>query len=516
MAMAMKTKSGGQELVLAKRAVEIMKELGEQGQDEDQKEFMEMSAEAEKAISMKPPPEALQSAIEALEQMLLASVRPDIVGSVTAEGEPAGKGVIVSGKKAHLIKPRIREILWIIKDAVGCFKESGDHFGKGLAQKALARLHLARCYELDAPMAALRCAKDAVATFHALGDLQHEAQALCLASAAHRTKAGLSPYEKVTQDENVACTSTLRQAISLFKKAGDKKGEGRALHSMAVALLSSDDEDQQLDAERYVEDALQIFKELKNRELECIATMSSISARLATSGPEAAIGLAKDAALDWKKEGGRPKDEGMAMHAAAEIHLGLGELDDCTDLCQEAMRMFERGSSAVGKAGVSQTLLQVAHSKGNQEKILKASETVAIACEDAGDKRGAGSALAQVADLLLKKLISEVGQDTEAASKKEDPPVGLSTEEVGKRTEDALEYANRAFILFEEIQDEPGMAEVQNVIQGVFQKGVDIYCAATEPDRIYTTLELDGPKEKESVLEWSIDFPHAKRLIMKG
>merc|ERR1712039_461829 len=115
---------------------------------------------------------------------------------------------------------------------------------------------------------------------------------------------------------------------------------------------------------------------------------------------------------------------------------------------------------------------------------------------------------------LFTKLTLEVKQDTEAASSKTAPPVGLSTEEVSKRAEEALDYSNRAFICFEEINDEPGMAEGQGIIHSSFQSGVDAYCAATEPDRIYTTLEVMGQKEKESMMEWSIDFPHAKRLMI--
>jgi len=508
----MAMKAGGQESELAKRAVQIMKDLGEDGTEEDQQEFATKLAEAEKSASGRMSAQGLQAAVVALEQMLVASVRPQIVGN----GEPAGNTVVIGGKKAHLIKPRLREILWIIKDALGYFKDSDNQLGKGLALKALARVHLSRSYEPDAPMAALRCAKDAVATFHATGDVLHEAQAQLLASEAHRTKAGLSPYEKVMTDENERAAQTARQAIELFKKAGDQKGHAKALHGMAATLLSSDDEDQQLDAERFAEEAVQIYKELKNKEMECVATMTAISARLATSGPEAAISFAKDCAMDWKREGARPAHEGMALHAAAEIHLGLGELDDCTELCSEAMRMFERGSYKKGKGGVCQTLLQVAHSKGDSAKIVKAAEDVAAVCQEIGDKRGAGSALASAAELLLTKLALEVEQDTEAATAKKDPPVGLSTEEVGQRAEDGLDYANRAFVCFEEIGDEPGMLEVQNIISTIFQKGVDVYCTATEPDHIYTTLELDGPKEKESVMEWSINFPHAKRLIMKA
>jgi len=124
--------------------------------------------------------------------------------------------------------------------------------------------------------------------------------------------------------------------------------------------------------------------------------------------------------------------------------------------------------------------------------------------------------LASIADMLFTKLCLEVKQDTEAATAKKDPPIGLTPDEVSKRAEEALDYANRGFVCFEEIDDEPGMAEVQGIIQSSFQSGVDAYCTATEPDRIYTTLEVNGAKEKESVLEWSVDFPHAKRLMVTG
>mmetsp|Transcript_52853 Transcript_52853/g.169267 ORF Transcript_52853/g.169267 Transcript_52853/m.169267 type:complete len:515 (-) Transcript_52853:130-1674(-) len=512
--MALAVKPGGEAPQLARKAVQLVKDLREEGDDDSHQELDAKLSEAERALSSKPAAEALQAAVAALEQMLAAGMRTQIVGNQTADGQPAGNSVLITGKKAHLVKRRLREVLWVVKDAQGCFKQSGDQLGKGLALKALARVHLSRSDEPDAPMAALRCAKEAVTTLHAAGDAKREAEALSVAGDAHVMKAALSPYEKVTTDETENALQVLRQAAQLFSKLGDKKGEGKALHSAASVLLNSTDEDQQLEAERFVQEAVDLFKEIKNQDLECAAMMTMVNARMATSGPEQAVLFAKDTATDFNKEGGRPKHEATALHAAAELHLTLGELDEARDACKDAMRIFERVDHKRGVAGAMQTMYQIATAKGDNTQATRIAEDVASVFRELGDKRGEGGALVSVADLLLTKLCSEVKQDTEAATAKKDAVVGLTPDEVGRRAEEGLDYANRAFMCFEEIADEPGMAEVQAIIQASFQKGVDVYCTATEPDHIYTTLEVNGTREKESVLEWSIDFPHAKKLVM--
>lgn len=89
--------------------------------------------------------------------------------------------------------------------------------------------------------------------------------------------------------------------------------------------------------------------------------------------------------------------------------------------------------------------------------------------------------------------------------------VGLSTEEVHKRSSDGIEFANRAAKCFEEAGYEEGSQIVTELIQSIYDRAIQIYCKTNEPDQIYYTLAADNPLEDASkcIKEWKIPMPSA-------
>merc|ERR1711972_89715 len=119
--------------------------------------------------------------------------------------------------------------MWMIKDTIALCGEAGDKNGKAVALQALACAHLIRSEEPDAPAAALRAIKEAGRSFQELGDMKKEADALCVAGDAHLQKSNKTPFEKVAADEIEAAVQATKDAAALYKKLGDKKGEGSAM-----------------------------------------------------------------------------------------------------------------------------------------------------------------------------------------------------------------------------------------------------------------------------------------------
>jgi len=142
-------------------------------------------------------------------------------------------------------------------------------------------------------------------------------------------------------------------------------------------------------------------------------------------------------------------------------------------------------------------------------EALNALEEMASVFERMGDKRSQGGALMLAAGILLSKLSEEVEADTQAEFEKKEPSVGISTEEVQKRSTDGIEFANRAAVCFEEAGAEEEQQAVADLIQSTYNKAIQIYCATNEPDRIYYTLSKDSPIEDTSkcIKEWKIPMP---------
>merc|ERR1719394_1203378 len=102
------------------------------------------------------------------------------------------------------------------------------------------------------------------------------------------------------------------------------------------------------------------------------------------------------------------------------------------------------------------------------------------------------------ANLLLNRLSDEVEKDTIAESENKGPVGGLSPEDVTRRSAMGMEYANEATKCYEEIGDEEGVNNVNELVKFSYEKAIQIYCKNNEPDQIYYTMSKDGPTEDTS------------------
>jgi tetratricopeptide (TPR) repeat protein len=472
------------------------------------------------------PGQALEAAIVALEAMLQVSIRFHYAGKYDQDGRVVSKTAITSGSKSHLIKPRLREIIWLIKDTVKIFASVGDTAGQAAALQALARAHLARAGEPDAPAAALRASGEALALVEPLGDYAKQGQALRVSSDCYLAKAGMSPFESVVVASTEQAVQQSKDAAMAFKKAGDKKGQAYAFHETAMALMSLGTEDEMMEAEKYAEDAMDLFRYAGKKDAEVKAVMSLISCRMNTSGPDSALMLAKDTAAEYKTEK-RVGHEALAMHAAAEIHMAKEEYEDALAVCKQASQLFEQANRKRGQAGVLNTMagIHAASGKSTDMAVRALTEVVDIFA-GLGDKRAEGGANFAIADLLLGKLTEEVETETLAEYEKKEQELTLTTDDVYKRGEEGLEYAGRSFECYEEVGDEPGMEAVQEIIKTNFQRGVDLYAKVVEPDSIIGIVgkgkrwSLQGGEnlfQSENVLkkekkEWKVPLNRFKKL----
>jgi len=480
---------GGMELdgeasKLAERVVELVGELEEEENvDEGFDEFKAKKRDAERMLTQGSAADALGAAMKVLETL-----------------------IAVTKLKEEMVKARLREITWLAKDAAGLFKEMGEKKGRVLALMALARSHLLRASEPDAPMAALKASREASNLFSEVADKSLQADALCLLAEAHTAKAASTPFDKVLVEEVSAAVKAAREAEDLFKELDDKPGIAKAMHVQAKALLRHSDEDEVLDGERIADEARELYHELGDNVLEVAVLMTGMTARHATSGPESALMMAKDAAEDWQQEGGRPKDVALAHLLAAGFQLELSEHEDALKCASDAQALYEKVGDRRSVAQCLETKSAVHAARKHYDEALKALDDMATLFQKIGDKKAQGAALSMAANLLLNQLSDEVEKDTEAESEKKTPVFNLIDTDVERRSAMGMEYANEATKCYEEAGDDEGVKTVAELIKFSYEKAIQIYCKSNEPDQIYYTLSKDGPLEDTSkcIKEWKI------------
>jgi tetratricopeptide (TPR) repeat protein len=545
---------GGDPLTVAKKVVTIVQDLGEDDPEEDLEDFQAKKDDANKSFASGQPGQALEAAIVALEAMLEVSIKFHYAGKYDQDGTLVSKTAIMSGSKSHLIKPRIREITFLIKDAIKIFKAVGDTAGQAASLMALSRAHLARGGEPDAPAAALRASAEALTLLGPLGNSLKEAEAMRLAGACQITKAGMSPFDTVMVAASDKAIEALKDAITLFKKAGNKKGQALAMYETANALLAKGDEDSIMEAEKVSEDAMDLFRFTGKKAAEVKAVMTLISCRMSTSGPDSALMLSKDTAAEYKTEK-RVAHEAQATHAAAELLMAKEEYEDAMTMCKQAEALFKQAGRKRGAAGALNTMAGIHAAKGTTQAAVEVLSEVVNIFASLGDKRAEGGANFAIADLLLGKLTDEVETETlkqgekdtgplpfashtklddkpienkpkeEKDEKKLKEPEGLTTDDVYRRGEEGLEYAGRSFECYEMVADEPGMEAVQEIIRTNFQRGVDLYAKVCEPDIVtqilgkgkrYSWESLDGFQAgvviKQTKKEWKVQLNRFKKL----
>lgn len=274
-------------------------------------------------------------------------------------------------------------------------------------------------------------------------------------------------------------------------------------------LLRHTDEDEALDGERVADEARDLFHEIGDTASEVAVFLTGVSARSESSGPESALMMASDAAEDWQQEGGRPRDAALALLLAAGFQLDLGEHTAALQAAGDAQALHERAGNRRGVAQALETKAAIFFAMKRNGEALQALEEMAALFQKMGDKRSQGNAFMMAANMLLQKLSEEVETDTQAEFDKKPAKVGISTGDVHQRSADGLDYANKASKVFEEIDDEEGKQAVKDLIQGVYNKAIELYCRTNEPDMIYYMQSKDSPllDEKKCIKEWKIPMP---------
>eukprot|EP00913_Durusdinium_trenchii_P024877 g23351.t1 len=360
------------------------------------------------------------------------------------------------------------------------------------ALKALARVHLSRVKEPDAPVAAINEATKALEVFNKLDqeilDARLHADILFVLGDAQLTKALASPFSEAREESLEAAAATMRQASEVYKKLGETKWLGRSMLGTALALVGLEDEDQQMDGERLAEDAKDHRNAAASAAGNVVAVMLIVKCRIRTSGLDCALLSAEDAAEDWKEETGRPEHVAIALHTAASVYFQLK--DAGSDRNRQIATKSYLWCWITGFSFLLFLIKTISDRKGltGQPNIVLRLSSFSVLLSGAEPRQQcfkpfAEWTLAYQAEAALSKL------NTEANT--------LPTEEAQALADEGKQCSDKARDIFLELGDKEGLQIVDEVTFVSTNVAVEKYCEISdkgfgEQDEHLLVMDCEG------------------------
>lgn len=230
--------------------------------------------------------------------------------------------------------------------------------------------------------------------------------------AKEKSRSGISPgraEEKLGADhlmeegnqlygkrDKTNAVSRWREALGIYRALGERRGEGWALYSLALAREGF--------FIQFLEESLRIASEIKDAGLEGKVLLEQAAYRLdganAYRDPNDLLRLKSflERSLKLLREAGYGKEEVQALTYLGRVHFGLGELRTAVRLYLEAMDRAEKGTFEVEGITAGTHLADVATRTGDYRRAIEIQRIVyGFWAEERLDWNKAGLTLAEMA-----------------------------------------------------------------------------------------------------------------------
>ncbi|MCM6773894.1 tetratricopeptide repeat protein [Nocardia sp. CDC159] len=231
---------------------------------------------------------------------------------------------------------------------------------------------------------AVRVLRQALTLHRDLGNRRGEADAL--------TNLGLALW--VTDDYGQAA-SLLRQALTLYRDLGNRHGEANALTNFGFALWLAEDYGQAADLLRQ---ALTCCSDLGNRVVEAYARNALGYVCRETGDYEQAVAL-HEQALALSRDLGNRDQEASALTALGQLRRETGDHEQAADLHEQALAHFRDVGNRYGEATALSGLGQVRRDTGDHAQAADLLRQALALNRDIGNRRNQADTLGQLAIL---------------------------------------------------------------------------------------------------------------------
>mmetsp|Transcript_83615 Transcript_83615/g.249463 ORF Transcript_83615/g.249463 Transcript_83615/m.249463 type:complete len:826 (-) Transcript_83615:117-2594(-) len=282
--------------------------------------------------------------------------------------------MLLSAAEGHLEEEDLGKALKVAEEALGLFRKAGSSKGvadtlrimvrtrimrgerkKGLilAKEELKEYQMADDRRGEAAMLlavaeacsdelgsraredALRSLAEARRIVKQLRDPKMEASACLILSDIQSKKA---EFELDERQGFQAAYDAAKEAQALYKDLGDKKGEAKALHSLAIACGNLS---KVQDSLQHAKKALAIFEDLDDKKSQGCTLCVIAQSFLMKDSPSEAMPEAKKALEIFQEMENLPGWEMAAMEVIFQVHVLQDELEEALALAEEGLERFE-------------------------------------------------------------------------------------------------------------------------------------------------------------------------------
>uniref|UniRef100_A0A7S1QY46 Carrier domain-containing protein n=1 Tax=Alexandrium catenella TaxID=2925 RepID=A0A7S1QY46_ALECA len=316
----------------------------------------------------------------------------------------------------HRAKEELDSAEEMIMDSLERFRENDDLYGEGAMLLSYSEINGPRRNE-----EAVRHGSEALQIFQELGNDRMQA-------ATHLALMGAHQVRGSAKDSLEASTA----ALELYRKTDDKKGEGKALHGLALAYGVAEKwgealknarsartifQDLGLTAmeaaelnscalfneklkdykamEQDAQESMELHQSVEGHQGEAEAMHLLVKAFTASGDEESAMSTAETAlgrfkTLDFKK------GQAVAMECIVNNKVGKVDAEEVLPLAQETLELMQEQGDQIGQATMLYTIADIHMADKKFEEARQSAQDSMELMKAAGDARGQAGALLNI------------------------------------------------------------------------------------------------------------------------
>jgi len=307
-----------------------------------------------------------------------------------------------------------------------------SHRQRAVLRLAFAEIANSRCGSKRREEA-LEAALEAVETFRELGEQRLEGWALIALAHTHVQKG----TKNEVPEELTKALEAAAQAQVVLREVGDRVGEGKAMHTTAVALSFQNNIDEAVARSR---ELVSYWRDLGYTRLEAFQQECVSEWELVRHRPEEALEAAQ-AALEQKmqREAQRQAqvDPVPARSAAALIHasnayLTMGKTDEALKLSQERLETFRRNRDFESEIVAQSSIVSVYVNSGRLRQAAEVAEETLRKVQSRPSSR-----LLKCWEIDLLQTLAKIylrAEDVENAEKIVDQTIAVASEQKDRKS----------------------------------------------------------------------------------
>jgi len=281
------------------------------------------------------------------------------------------------------------------KEMIETFKSKANKRGEASMLLSLAEIYFDK-KSSKRKETSVQTAQEALDIFKELGDESMEASATCSLAAT---------YFKM--DKNTEAVSLFTEALATYQRLGDKRGQARALHSLAGVISQGPVQAAKyLQGVQYVKEALSLFRELGSKKMIAQELLFLAKWYLTTDKPRDALKASREAMALLKEinygKGWQAESRGTVMQALT----ALEETREALRLGEESVAYFkkqeDKRSQAIALDYLITAHLESEHRGGNMAEALEYSQQGVHICKQLGDEKWQATMLHDCAQASLR------------------------------------------------------------------------------------------------------------------